>query len=268
MLELIALGAALVLGFAAGLWDLKTSDIPDEAPALMVALGLFLWYVSGLTTGNWMPLIISAVLGTAVFALGWGLYRAGQWGGGDAALLAGLFYLLPDVGFMVDYVFNFFIVALAYSVLYAIAVGFLHPKVFGYALDDIKRRKIWVVLLAWTIFAIAAVGALFWLGADASFAAWLSVGVFALLLFYFYAKAVERKIFHRSVPIALLKVGDVLASSKRWTGVTAEEIAELKRKHVRVVAIKEGVRFGLVFPLALVVTVLFGNVLFWLVGLV
>jgi hypothetical protein len=46
MLELIAFTVALIGGFAAGLWDLKTSDIPDEAPALMATLGLFIWYVN------------------------------------------------------------------------------------------------------------------------------------------------------------------------------------------------------------------------------
>jgi Flp pilus assembly protein protease CpaA len=266
MIELIALVVALVLGFAGGLWDLRTSDIPDEAPALMAAIGLFLWYASGLITGNWMPFILSACLGTVVFAVGWGLYKAGQWGGGDAALLAGIFYLLPGIGFLVDYLFNFCVVAVLYSIVYSVCLGFAHPKIFGYTLDEIKRKKIWAVLLAWLVFGAVALGALTWSGADTALLAWLWAAVFGLIVFFVYARAVERKVFRRAIPLAKLKIGDVLASSRQWEGVTAEQIAELRRKRVRIVEIKEGVRFGLVFPLALVATVLFGNLIFWLVG--
>ncbi|MEM7813699.1 MAG: prepilin peptidase [Candidatus Aenigmatarchaeota archaeon] len=265
MFELIALITALIGGFAAGIWDLRTSDIPDEAPALMVALGLFIWYAFGLTAGEWTPFFTSVVLGTAVFALGWGLYRLGQWGGGDAALLAAMVYLLPDLGFLADYMFNFFVVALAYSVVYATAVGLAHPKIFGYALDEIKRKKVWAVMLGWAIFGAVALLMLARIDADIGLIWWLWLAVFGLIAFYSYAKAIERKLFRRSVPIDKLKVGDVLASSRRWEGVTAEQIAALKRRHVRVAEIKEGVRFGLVFPIALVVTVLFGNLMFWLV---
>ena len=266
MLELIALAVALIGGFAAGFWDLKTSDIPDEVPLLMAVLGLFIWYISGMTTGEWTPFIASVLLGTLVFAIGWALYRAGQWGGGDAALLAGIFYLLPDVAFLADYVFNFFVVALVYSAVYALAIGFAHPKIFGYTVDEIRRRKIWVVLLGWAVFGAVVIGALSWAGSGFMLAAWLWLAVFGFILFYVYAKAVERKVFRRSLPIAHLKVGDVLANSKRWEGVTAEKIADFKRKHVRVVEIKEGVRFGLVFPITVVATVLFGNLIFLMAG--
>jgi len=268
MFELVALGAALVLGFAAGLWDLKTSDIPDEAPALMAVLGLFIWYVSGLTTGNWMPFTISAVLGTAVFAIGWGLYKAGQWGGGDAALLAGIFYLVPNVTFLAGYALNFLIVALVYSVVYSICIGFTHPRIFGYTVDEIKRRKIWIALLAWIIFGLVIILVLSLLGAYSTLLIGLWLAVFGMIVFYVYARAIEKKVFRRSVQLAKLKIGDVLASSKQWEGITQEQIDGLRRKHVRVVEIKEGVRFGLVFPLALVVTLLLGNLIFWLIGLV
>jgi len=267
MLELIALAGALILGFAAGLWDLKTSDIPDEAPALMVALGLFIWYVSGLTTGNWIPFVISAALGTVVFLLGWGLYKAGQWGGGDAALLAGIFYLLPDGDFLLSFVLNFLVVALAYSIIYSIILGVRHPKIFGYTLDEIKRKKIWVPLLGWLVFGVVLL-ALFAPIGDVGLIGALWLAVFGLIIFYAYARAIDHKLFRRSVPLAALKVGDVLASSKRWEGITAEKIGELRRKRVRLVEIKEGVRFGLVFPLTLVVTILFGNLIFWMAGLV
>ena len=268
MFELIAMAAALILGFAAGLWDLKTSDIPDEAPALMAVLGLFIWYVSGLTTGNWVPFIISAALGTAVFAIGWGLYKAGQWGGGDAALLAGIFYLIPNIAFLTDYIFNFFIVALVYSVVYSICIGFTHPKIFGHMVDEIKRKKIWIGLLVWLVFGIGTIGLLVQAGADITLTACLWAAVFGITLFYVYARAIEKNVFRRSIPISKLKVGDVLASSKQWTGISQEQIAELRRKRVLTVEIKEGVRFGLVFPLALVVTLLLGNLIFWLIGLV
>lgn len=199
MFDLIALAAAIILGFAAGLWDLKTSDIPDEAPALMATLGLFIWYVFGLTTGNWMQFVTSAALGTVVFAIGWGLYKAGQWGGGDAALLAGIFFLLPDLNFLVSYVFNFFVVALVYSVFYSIVLGLMHPEVFGYAADEIKKKKIWVLVLAWLIFGGALFGGMQLAGLGVNAIAgviWLA-GL-ALIVFYVYARAIEKKVFREA----------------------------------------------------------------------
>jgi len=265
MFELIAIAIAILGGFVAGLWDLKTTDIPDEAPALMAVLGLFLWYVSGMTTGDWTPFITSAILGTVVFAGGWALYKAGQWGGGDAALLAGIFYLVPNITQLADFIFDFFIVALGYLIVYSISLGVLNPKVFGYTFGEIKQRKL-TPLLVWIALNILALVPLSGMGTKYALIGWLTLAIASVILFYVYAKVVERRLFKRVIPVSKLKVGDVLADSKRWEGITAEQITELARKH-KTIAVKEGVRFGLVFPIALIVSLLLGNILYWFAGM-
>ena len=265
MLELIAVAIALVGGFAAGLWDLKTTDIPDEIPALMVAFGLFLWYIGGMVSGNWQPFIVSAVVGTVAFAIGWALYKTGQWGGGDAALIAGTFYLLADVNLIASYMLNFFIVAVVYMVVYSIALGVMHPKIFSYASQYIRRSPIRYALAGWIVAGGLAIVWLFAEGVNIVAAATLWLAIFALLFFYLYAKAVEKRLFRRIIPVSELRVGDVLTSSKQWVGLTAEEIKTLRSKR-HAVGIKEGVRFGMVFPLTLVVTLILGNLFFLLLG--
>ncbi|MCS7106355.1 MAG: hypothetical protein NZ942_03500, partial [Candidatus Aenigmarchaeota archaeon] len=57
-----------------------------------------------------------------------------------------------------------------------------------------------------------------------------------------------------------LKVGDVLAESKLWEGITQKDLIKIKKSGKKYVVIKEGVRFAPAFPLALLFTLYFGDV--------
>lgn len=254
---LAALGIAAAGSLVAGLWDLKTTDIPDEVTVLMMVLGPVLWFFHGSISGDWAFLASSIVLGSVVFALGWLLYLAGKWGGGDAALLAGIVFLLPDPVLLLAYLMNLLVVSLAYTVVYAIGLGVRHPRVFGLTLDEMKARSALLPLLILAaiglpVAALLPIGLLY---------VWM-LAVF-LALFAVYARQIERGVFKRAISVAALQPGMVLAASKKWVGVSAEEVARIRKARGKV-EVKEGVRFGLVFFLSLAVTVLFGNVFLWL----
>jgi hypothetical protein len=85
------------------------------------------------------------------------------------------------------------------------------------------------------------------------------IGTVALFVIWKFAKVVEDVGFKRKIPISKLRIGDVMLDSKVWEGITEKELNKIKKSGKRYVIIKEGVRFGPSFPLALIFTLYFGN---------
>jgi hypothetical protein len=262
MIELVILafiGAAL-----GGLWDLKTTEVPDEVPALMITFGLFVLLLRAIFLGEITELFASLAVGTALLAFGLALYKKGQWGGADAWMLAAIGYLIPFYGgrlFMVDYLPNFLIVSAAYMFVYTLALGFLNPSLFRRFPAELGvQKKLVIGILAAFLVPIGLL----------SFALQFSLvplaSTFALVVFlaFFlvYAKVIEKYAFKKKIPVSKLRVGDVL-EEMLWRGITAEELMAARKKY-KFVTIKEGVRFVPVFAITIVVTILFGNLLFGL----
>ena len=88
-----------------------------------------------------------------------------------------------------------------------------------------------------------------------------ALGLIYLLYFFVkYAKSIENKAFTRKIPTNKLKLGDVLVSDK-WRGLTKKDINQIK-KSKKFVYIKEGIRFAPVFVITVLVTALYGGLLF------
>ena len=258
MIELIALALAAL----AGLWDLRTTEVPDDIPYLMTVLGLTYWFVIGTSTGNMQPFLTALIVGSVALVAGLALYAKGKWGGADAWMLAAILYMVPLVGSeltLISYVMNFFIVSLVYLVAYTIVLGARH-HIFGRVASELRKQAL-------TVFAVPAVYGLlilfFSVLMRTTIAVHLFVLSFALFLFlavfWVYSRVIERTIFVRTIPVTKLKPGDVLKET-RWVGVTEAEIEALKRTK-RTVTIKDGVRFVPVFAITLAVTLIYGNVL-------
>jgi Flp pilus assembly protein protease CpaA len=263
MLELILFGIAFIGSLAAGLWDLKTTEIPDEIPTLMIALGVALWLMSG----NIYGFALSMVFGISFLLFGWLLYKAGQWGGGDAKMLSAIGFLIPLFGgrlLALDFFFNLFFVGLFYMVVYSVALGFLNKGTFSTFGKAMTREKI---ISAVVIALIVVSGLTFVFISESMVAAELLLILALLMLFWKYSKTVENNIFKKKIPTSKLRVGDVLLESKQWDGISEEDLAKIKRSGKKFVTIKEGVRFGMVFFIALIVTYFAGNIIFFLVGM-
>ncbi|MBI5061445.1 MAG: prepilin peptidase [Candidatus Aenigmarchaeota archaeon] len=264
MLEIILLSVAFIGSLAAGLWDLKTTEIPDEVPTLMAALGIFIWFVSDISI-----LALSLAFGTAFLLFGWLLYKAGQWGGGDAKLLSATGFLLPSIGgqlFALNFLFNLFIVGLGYMVVYSLALGILNRNVFTAFWSSLAKDK--PVLASTGLVAILLIATIITQSyLEFPSMVWMLVLVFFLLFFWKYSKTIEEKVFKKKIPVSQLRVGDVIVESKQWDGITEEELKKIKKSGKKFVVIKEGVRFGLVFFITIIVTLLFGNLIFSFVGL-
>lgn len=245
---------ALLGSAVAGIWDLFTTDIPDEVTDSMIALGVFYWAVESLKLGTIVPLATSIAVGVLFLAFGYVLYKTGQWGGGDAKLLGAIGFLIPIFKtslFPLHFLTNVFVVGAVYTVLYAITVGLLYGSIAKF----FKETPLYITLISIAIM----VSAFFFERIEGEI-----IFLFGfLVLFFFYAKYIEKNVFVRRIPVSKLKVGDVLLSSKEWVGITEKELTKIKRKY-KYVKVKEGVRFGIVFFFALIATFLYGNLLFLL----
>jgi Ca2+/Na+ antiporter len=160
-------------------------------------------------------------------------------------------------------IFNFFIISLFYLVVYAITLGIRNPRVYKTFMINIRggvrtMSAVFISLLGFSLvmsysFSLAFSAPFF------NFSGILLLPLFSVLLlvFLYYARAVEGDLFKKKIPAGKLRVGDVIISDK-WRGLTEKEVARLKKKGGSV-WIKEGVRFAPVFIICLLVTLFFGS---------
>jgi Flp pilus assembly protein protease CpaA len=254
---------AFIISLYAGIYDLRTTEIPEEAPFLLVSFGLFLWFIYSLYTGDISYLLKSISIGLLLTFIGYTLYKFGQWGDGDAALLGGIGFLLPFFPtynfFPLFYLFLLFLVGAIYSIVYAIVIGVIDNRVRKKLKDSISNifLKSLIISILITSFVFLLFIGYVWINVFLGSIIKLSIITFVIsfifILFYYYAKIVENTVFIRRIKTSELKVGDVLYHSKKWQGLTKKDIERLKRKK-KFVLIKEGVRFGPVFSISLLVS--------------
>lgn len=257
----ISILIALFLSVIAGLWDLFTTEVPDEIPLLIAVSGIFFIYISGS-----MPMLFgSLIIGTIVLAIGYLLYKKGHWGGADAFMLAAISYAIPILNariFIFDFIPNLLIVGTAYIVIYAIFLGIKYKYIWNFYVKDLKKNYKYVIGIPAMFLAFILLLIFMTVG-------YMPVDymplfkIFGLIvfvtLFWRYGKVIENRIFRREVSPSELKAGDVL-ENMIWRGLTEEEVKKLRRTKKKYI-VKEGVRFVPAFPLALAITILYGNLL-------
>lgn len=259
MIEILAIFFSSI----AGLWDLKTTEVPDEIPYIMTAIGLCYWFFFSVSTGSMQPFFSSLIIGSVVLLVGIILYAKGKWGGADAWVLAAIFFMVPVYAgqfILTNYIINFFIVSLVYMAFYTVILG-AKNHIFGKFYEELKKNVAVVLAVpaAYLAFSMAFIYttryfySMTLLGVTFAF-------IVLMMLFWVYAKVIEKNLFIKKIKSSELKVGDVLAETN-WVGVTEKDVLAL-RKTKRFITIKDGVRFVPVFPLTLAITLLYGNLLF------
>jgi len=274
MLEWILISVALVGSFIAGVIDLKTTEIPDEIPYIMAIIGIVIHIIQSILFKSYMPILYSSLAGFGFLAFGFFMYYTGQWGGGDAKLLSALGFLLPTLEgsktffpFSLSFFFNVFFIGAIYMILYAFALAFKEKKVWVEFSHEIKANVGMFVMLniviaiALLLFGVFAMKFLVGLSFMELLLMEIKLVLFITFLFFVwrFSKTVEEVAFKKKIPVSMLREGDVLLESKVWEGLTKEQVKKIKKSGVKHVWIKEGVRFGLAFPLALLFTLFVGD---------
>ena len=266
MLELLLIAMALAGSLAAGLYDLKTSNIPDSLCVGMIVAGLLIHSYVGIMTGNFSSLVNALMYGGVFLAFGLLMYFTGQWGGGDGELLVAIGVLLPNLTvvstqfpFAISFFINSFFIGAAYSILYSMVLSYKSPMVSKKFLKSLRERN--VVVLSATLLALS-IASLF-LMRIASTIFFLS---FLMVIFWKFAKSIDNGFFTR-IPTSKLRVDDMIGEDipklkiyKRLIkGLTKEQVLKI-RKVKKYVLVKEGIRYGMVFPLTLIFTLLVGDI--------
>lgn len=242
----------------AGLWDLKTTEVPDELPVAMSAFGLFYWFIASLAAESIAPFVLSLLSGMAFLVPGLLLYRAGKWGEADAWVPASILFMVPVLGnvpILFDYVINFCIVSSAYMIVYSLALGAMRPEVFTLLVKDAKGSKVFHGVVGFAG-ALLVASLYFRMAQEYAFSIFAITSLLAL--FWRYALVIEKHVFRKEISSAQLREGDVL-DGMVWRGLTRKEVADIKKKNKKVV-VKEGVRFVPVYPIALIMTAVYGNI--------
>jgi Flp pilus assembly protein protease CpaA len=270
---LLSIGVA---GFSLGAWwDLKTTEFPDWLPYSIIVMALGVRGTFAFLYSDLSILTSSVLTGLLFLGFGLALYYTKQWGDGDAWLLGGLGFLFPaETGFApslyfpfpVTMLFNFFVIAFIYLILYSFGMGMrsrqLSRRFFVQLRGELKG--IGKITLAFTAAVAAFVLSSFYLFGLPHQALWMAAFspliLLSILFFIRYGRFIESEVFKRKVPVSKLREGDVLASD-RWRGLTKKDISRMQKTGGSV-EIKEGVRFAPVFVITLLVTLFFGNVLF------
>jgi len=265
MFELLLVAIALIGSFAAGIHDLKTSNIPDKVCWVMIFSGLFIHTVNSFSTGDFSILINSLLFGGLFLAFGLLMYYTGQWGGGDGELLVAIGILLPNLSlvktyfpFAISFFINSFFIGATFSIIYSLILVYKNPKISKKFFIGLMDRKIIIMLFSFCF-------SIFFLFISQFILFAVSILIFILILFQKFSKTIEES-FYCKIPVSKLKVDDMLGEDiprlklykKHIKGLTKDQVKKI-RKIRRYVIIREGIRYGIVFPLTLLFTLLFGD---------
>jgi Flp pilus assembly protein protease CpaA len=283
LIESILLGTALLGSILAGIIDLKTTEIPDWIPYSMMVIGVVGNLFKSYLLWSYLPILLSLVVGLLFLGFGFILYYSGQWGGGDAKILSGIGFLLPQFSgtyvffpFPVSYLFNVFFVGAIYMIGYILVMSLINRKVLFHFINDFKAsiRQLFFlnigIIVFLIIFSFYMVGYLQFVTVNEMFlfgglVLGMTIGMFTLWRF---AKTAEEIGFKRKIKVSDLREGDVPDDSKLLEGLTKKQVENIQKSGKKYIVIKEGVRFAPAFPIALLVSVLVGDMIFWFIGLV
>jgi len=276
MFEMLNVFVALFGSFFAGIWDLKTTDIPDSVCLSMIGIGFATHILESLMIGSWEPLITSLIVGFGFLLFGLFMYFSGQWGGGDGELMVAIGVLIPTYPFqqfLIPFAFAFFVnvffIGAIYSILYAVFLTMRDKKLKRSVISNLNKNKNFI-LYSFVFSTIIGAGVYYIFG-NILFAVSFPVLITLFAVLFFFLKDVEKG-FHRKILSKNLKVDDMIGEDipklkifkKEIRGLTKKEVSAIKRMK-KYVVIRDGVRFGIVFPLALLATIILGDFLTYLI---
>lgn len=283
MIQTISLATLFIGTTAAAIWDLKTTEVPDQLSYAMIGIAILLFSYQSFSIGSYEPILNSLMVGLPFLGFGFLMYYLGQWGGADALILGSVGFFLPALNlqtvfpFPLTFLFNLFLIGAAYMLIYGMVFALMNKRVVLQLRKDFKANSRLIFfgsigLFVVFFFANYYIGKNFLYTTDLSFLVLNSVIplvlAIGLFLIWKFAKVVEDYGFKRKILVSKLKVGDMLMKQRKLTGITEKQLRNIRKSGTRYVWIKEGVRFAPAFVLALLFTVFYGDVILLLLNFI
>lgn len=262
MIAQITLWTALILG---SLEDIRIREVPDLLSFSLLGIGLILGLEQSLATTSFLPFTLSVVTAALAFSIGAALYYLGQWGGGDAKLLAGVASFFTPSTFLA-YFFYVLVMGSVFGLLWTVWLVVKDYDDVSSKAPLLKHKYVLVTVLltgAVTTTTLIVLGKdeVAALGGLATFVALSTGALYAL-------KKAENTLLFDNRPVSMLVPGDWLAHSvsvdgtlieNKGQGLTEEEVSLLKASEFKTVRVKDGLPFVPSFLLAYAVYVALGS---------
>lgn len=268
MIEVIFLLAlALVWIIFATISDFKTTEIPDWLCLSLVIFALGGRFFYSLFSAGDFSFFYQGLIGFGIFfALGNLMYYGKIFGGGDAKLMMAMGAILPFSNIILtnlEIFISFLLLYLSVGGIYGLFAGgyfaLKNHKKFGKEFKIIFKKSLRFSLV---IMMIGILIMIFGLLIEKLF---LLLGglIFLLPIMYVFAKATEESCMKKNISSKFLREGDLLYSDikigkrlvkSKWEGLSKEEIKILQKRN-KLVIIKQGIAFGIIFLISLLILI-------------
>ncbi len=262
--------------------DFKKREVPDWVSYSLIFIGLGIRLLYSAATFDWM-FFVYGVIGCIVF-IGMALlmFYSGQWGGGDAKILAGIGAVIglkfSTDSLLISFVINLLFVGAAYGLVFSVFVAARHHRNFlkklNYLLSDKK-----IILKQKIVFIVAALmlaSLFFFSGRQSALILLPPLAIVLVFYLWLFVKSVEDSSFYKFVEPNKLTEGDWIVRDVKVKGKyicgpkdlgiekhQIRKLVELRKKNkVKKILIKEGIPFVPTFLITFVLTMLFGNLMF------
>ncbi|MBA7594201.1 hypothetical protein ES703_01140 [subsurface metagenome] len=253
--------------------DLRTREIANWLNFSLIIFALGFRFFYSLFSESF-GFFYQGLIGLGIFfILGNLLYYGRFFAGGDAKLMIALGAVLPFSGcFSVNLkIFaSFFIIFLFVGAIYSIATSIYFSlrnfkkfrKEFSFQLRKNKKLICLVLFLGLVLMILGFLESMFFV---------LGVLVFILPYLYIYAKAVDEACMIKKIKTSQLTEGDWLYKNVKvgkktikasWDGLKKEEIKQLRKKY-KIILIRYGIPFSLVFLISFLILIYFWKTGLW-----
>ena len=272
MINILA-AVTLIWLLAATITDIKKREVADWLSFSLIAIAIFTALFTSIIEKDFSIIILSLISFAAFMLIANLFYYLRLFGGGDAKLLMALGPVIPQIAvksvFNLPYLtssaaflLNICLLGAIYGLIYSLVLAIRNKKQFS---EEIAKSKFPLIPFMIVAVIFAAISALVY-----PFLIFISILIVILPPVFIFVKAVESACLIKTKETKELTEGDWLAYPARIKGkgkdilitakfgLTKKEIEILKRYKEKVV-IKEGIPFVPVFLIALILTLLIGN---------
>ncbi|MBW2996626.1 A24 family peptidase [Candidatus Woesearchaeota archaeon] len=289
--DIILLSLAFVALIIGTVTDIKTREVPDWLNFSIIFAGIGIRLIYSSMTFDWIYLLEGAAGLAAFVILGYLMFYAGQWGGGDSKLLMGLGALiglnlsLQPNQLLIVFLFNVLLVGAVYGLIYSTTLAIIHREKFiknfsklmhSKQIQRFRRMRIIFLIMLILIIAYFLKGRLM----DIFVLSTLTIMIILLYLSFYlviFVKAVELSAMYRFITPEKLTEGDwiakdVIVDKKKIVGPKdlgiekkqIKQLIELKKQgKISKVKVKYGIPFVPSFLAAFILTLGLGA--WWLI---